>query len=119
MTSTRTEHGWNVEEALNFWSELYPNIILPKEIWYELSDYYHIMRSMQELVPYVTGNQVSKINTSIGVIKALHDDAVSDLVLENVVEEFQDILTYAGVEYDSDNTDPNYLRLKILDAIKA
>jgi len=109
--------GWSIEEGLAFWNELYPNAALPVEIWNELSDYYHVMKSMQQLVPYVTNCKVSKINTHIEVIKALHDDAVTELVIENVVEELQDLLDQSGVDYDRDNVDPNYLRIQIINAI--
>jgi len=114
---TLRSKAWDLEEGLSFWHELYPDVALPAEIWNELSDYYHVMKSMQELVPYVTNNRVSKINTHIEVIKSLHDDAVSELVIENVVEEMQDLLDQSGVEYDRENTDPNYLRIQIINAI--
>lgn len=107
-----------LKESLNFWTQLYPNVSLPLDIWYELSDFYWLMQSMQTLVPYVTGGKASKINTSPEVIKSLCDDMITDLVQENIIEEFRYLLDTSGVEYDRENDTLPILRELLLDRIQ-
>ena len=81
---------WNREEAINFWKELYPEIDLPKEIWDELSDYYHVMNSYGKVLCHATGGQISKINTDPDVICAVIDDFVDKLVEEAIQDQIEE-----------------------------
>lgn len=96
---------------MNFWAHLYPNISLPAEIWAELSDFYYLILSTQEIIPYVTGERATKIMTSPEVVKAMCDDMVTEISEDFLVDNLQYLLDSAGVKYQEGRTPAYYLNL--------
>ena len=93
------------KHSMEFWTELYgEGLSLPATIWNELFDYYNMMLNYGDVLSYVTGNKVSKLNTSVDTIKAFVDDHINDVVDCNFLDDYMVILGEAGIDYPDEVT---------------